>query len=159
MTEITQSTQQRQERNRQRRTRAASSPARLSPACWWPTPSPSKWMARALDGTRCSSSGCGAASNTRRSTSKLTTALARLAPPSVATSILESPPPAFETLRHDARSSLLQPSANQLGRLNLADTPRIKAPNFSDNRDRLCQHPSCYLFHTAIDQSSAKIAQ
>jgi hypothetical protein len=47
-------------------TRARSSPARRSPAYSPATPSPSAWTARGPGGTTCSSSGCGAASNTRR---------------------------------------------------------------------------------------------
>src|SRR5665648_372082 len=46
---------------------------------------PSAWTARAPGGTTSSSSGCGAASNTRRFISRPTTASARPAPQSVAT--------------------------------------------------------------------------
>jgi hypothetical protein len=49
-------------------TRARSSPARHSPACSPATPSPSAWTAKGLGVITCSSSGCGAASSTRRST-------------------------------------------------------------------------------------------
>jgi transposase InsO family protein len=48
------------------RIRAASSLARPSLACRSKTESPSAWMARALGETTSSSSGCGAAPNTRR---------------------------------------------------------------------------------------------
>jgi putative transposase len=51
--------------------------ARHSPACWPTTRSPSAWTARAHGGTTSSSSGCGAASNTRRSTCEPTTTSAR----------------------------------------------------------------------------------
>src|ERR1700730_8950054 len=50
-------------------TRAANSPATTSPAPWSATGSPSAWTARAATWTTSSSSGCGAASNMRRSTS------------------------------------------------------------------------------------------
>jgi hypothetical protein len=50
-------------------TRAASSPATSSQAPWSATGSPSAWMARAATWTTSLSSGCGAASNTKRSTS------------------------------------------------------------------------------------------
>src|ERR1700758_5276574 len=48
-------------------TRAHNSLARRSPACLPATTLPSAWMAKAPGGTTCSLSGCGAASNTRRS--------------------------------------------------------------------------------------------
>src|SRR3974390_2404808 len=48
-------------------TKARSSPARPSPACSPRTPSPSAWTEKAPGGTTSSSSGYGAASNTRRS--------------------------------------------------------------------------------------------
>ena len=48
-----------------------------SPACWPTTASPSAWTAKAPGETMCSSNGCGAASNTRRSTCGPTTASAR----------------------------------------------------------------------------------
>src|SRR5450631_3194065 len=68
-------------------TRARSSPARHSPACSPATPSPSAWMARAPGATTCSSSDCGAASNTRRCTCEPTTTSARPAPRSADISI------------------------------------------------------------------------
>jgi hypothetical protein len=49
-------------------TRARSSPARPSPASSLGKASPSAWMAKAPGGTMCSSSGCGAPSNTRKHT-------------------------------------------------------------------------------------------
>jgi hypothetical protein len=49
------------------RIRAASSPASTSRACCSTRKSPSAWTARAHGATMCLSSGCGAASNTRRS--------------------------------------------------------------------------------------------
>jgi putative transposase len=49
--------------------RARSSPVQPSPACSPVTASPSAWTAKAPGGTTSSSSGCGAASNTRRSIS------------------------------------------------------------------------------------------
>ena len=58
-------------------TRARSSPARPSPACSPTTALRSAWTARAHGGTTCSSSGCGAASNTRRCICGPTTASAR----------------------------------------------------------------------------------
>ncbi len=48
-------------------TRVRSSRARRSPVCLPATASPSAWMAKGPGETTCSSSGCGAASNTRRS--------------------------------------------------------------------------------------------
>ena len=60
-------------------TRARSSPARPSPACSPATASPSAWTARAPGATTCSSKGCGAASNTRRSICTPTKASARRA--------------------------------------------------------------------------------
>src|SRR5215204_4131485 len=68
------------------RIRARSSRARPSPACSPTTILRSAWMARALGGTMSSSSGCGAASNTRRSICEPTTASARPALRSAATS-------------------------------------------------------------------------
>src|SRR5215207_6874432 len=69
------------------RIRARSSRARPSPA-YSPTMAlPSAWMARALGATTSSSSGCGAALNTRRSICEPTTASARLALRSAAISI------------------------------------------------------------------------
>lgn len=53
----------------QRRLGAANSPATTSPARWSATRSRSAWTARAATWTTSSSSGCGAASNTRRSIS------------------------------------------------------------------------------------------
>src|SRR6202048_3564596 len=47
----------------------ASSPATASPALWRPMMSPSAWTARGAAWTTSSSSDCGAASNTKRSTS------------------------------------------------------------------------------------------
>jgi transposase-like protein len=67
-------------------TKAASSPARPSPAYWRRMTSLSAWMAKGLGGTTCSSSGCAAASNTRRSTCEPTTPSARHAPRLDATS-------------------------------------------------------------------------
>ena len=67
-------------------TRARSSPARPSPACSPTTALRSAWTARAPGGTTCSSSGCGAASNTRRCICGPTTASARPALRSAATS-------------------------------------------------------------------------
>ena len=58
-------------------TRARSSRARPSPACSPTTALRSAWTAKGLGGTTCSSSGCGAASNTRRSICEPTTASAR----------------------------------------------------------------------------------
>jgi hypothetical protein len=52
-------------------TKGASSPATTSPAPSSGTGSPSAWTAKAGAWTTSSSSGCGAASNTRRSTSTL----------------------------------------------------------------------------------------
>ena len=63
----------------------ASSRARHSPACSPTTALRSAWTARAPGGTTCSSSGCGAASNTRRCTCGPTTASARPALRSAAT--------------------------------------------------------------------------
>jgi len=68
-------------------TRARSSPARPSPACSPATASPSAWTARARGATTCSSSGCGAASNTRMCTCGPTKASARHATRSADTSI------------------------------------------------------------------------
>ena len=56
-----------------------------SPACYPPTPSRSAWTAKGLGGTMSSSSGCGAASNTRRCICGPTTASARLVYRSAAT--------------------------------------------------------------------------
>ena len=67
-------------------TKARSSPAKPSPARLSATASPSASTARGLGATTCSSSGCGAASNTRRSICAPTTASARPAPRSAATS-------------------------------------------------------------------------
>ena len=47
-------------------TRVRSSLARPSPACSPPTALRSAWTVKGLGGTTCSSSACGAASNTRR---------------------------------------------------------------------------------------------
>ncbi|WP_368039347.1 MULTISPECIES: hypothetical protein [unclassified Tardiphaga] len=58
-------------------TRVRSSPARPSPECLPTTASRSAWTATAPGGTTCSSSGCGEASNTRRSTCGPTTASAK----------------------------------------------------------------------------------
>src|SRR5260370_7940694 len=66
--------------------RAASSPARPSPACSPTTASQSAWTARAPGATTYSSNACGAASNTRRSICGPTTASARHAHRSGATS-------------------------------------------------------------------------
>src|SRR5579875_285442 len=59
------------------RTKATNSPAPTSPASFWGRPSPSAWTARDRGGTTCSSSGCGARSNTRKSISGPTTASAK----------------------------------------------------------------------------------
>ena len=67
-------------------TRARSSRARPSPARSPATASRSAWTARAHGATTCSSSDCGAASNTRRSICTPTTASRRLALRSGATS-------------------------------------------------------------------------
>jgi len=58
--------------------------ARRSPACWPTTALRSAWTARAPGATTCSSSVCGAASNTRRCIFGPTTASARPALPSAA---------------------------------------------------------------------------
>src|SRR5664280_946933 len=57
--------------------RARNLPARPSPACSPSTASPSAWTAKGLGGTMCSSNGCGAASNMRRSICELTKPSAR----------------------------------------------------------------------------------
>src|SRR5664279_3341201 len=57
--------------------RARNLPARPSPACSPTTTSPSAWTAKGLGGTMCSSNGCGAASNMRRSICELTKPSAR----------------------------------------------------------------------------------
>src|SRR6266568_2773126 len=57
-------------------TRARSSPARPSPAPLPRTALQSAWTAKAPGATTCSSSGCGAASNTRRCICEPTTASA-----------------------------------------------------------------------------------
>ena len=66
-------------------TRARSSPAQPSPVYSPTTALRSAWTAKAPGGTTCSSSGSGAASNTRRSTCEPTTASARPAHRSVGT--------------------------------------------------------------------------
>lgn len=66
--------------------RARSSRARPSSACSPATPLPSAWTARARGGTTCSSSGCGAASSTRRCICGPTTASVRHAARSAAIS-------------------------------------------------------------------------
>jgi len=63
--------------------KARSSPARPSPACSPATASPSAWTAKGLGATTCSSNGCGAASNTRRSICEPTKASAKRAVRSV----------------------------------------------------------------------------
>ena len=68
------------------RTRVRSSRARPSPACLPTTALRSAWTAKGLGGTMSSSSGCGAASNTRRCISGPTTASARPALRSAVTS-------------------------------------------------------------------------
>jgi len=67
-------------------TRARSSPARPSPARSPATASRSAWMAKEHGGTTCSSSGCGAASNTRRYICGPTKALAKRGTRSAVTS-------------------------------------------------------------------------
>ena len=67
-------------------TRARSSRALRSPACSPVMASPSAWMARTPGATTCSSSGCGAASNTRRSICAHTTPCPTPAPRSADTS-------------------------------------------------------------------------
>src|SRR5215212_8112395 len=71
--------------------RAASSPARPSPACWPRTRSPSAWTARVPGATTSSSRGSGDRSSTRRSTSELTTRSPRPAPRSAGTSTSTTP--------------------------------------------------------------------
>ena len=58
-------------------TRVRNLPVKPLPACWPRTASRSAWTAKAPGGTTCSSSGCGEASSTRRSTCGLTTVSAR----------------------------------------------------------------------------------
>ena len=58
-------------------TRAASSPAPPSPACWQPPASASRWTAAGAGWTTCSSNGCGARSSTRTSTSRAMPTAAR----------------------------------------------------------------------------------
>ena len=65
---------------------ARSSPARPSPARSPATASRSAWMAKEHGGTTCSSSGCGAASNTRRYICGPTKALAKRGTRSAVTS-------------------------------------------------------------------------
>ena len=70
----------RQARDLQHRSGQRSSPARCSPAVSRRPGSGSAWMAAAAGSTTSSSSGCGARSNTRRSTSKPTPTVARPEP-------------------------------------------------------------------------------
>jgi len=63
----------------------SQSPRRPSPACSPATALRSAWTARAPGATTCSSSGCGAASNTRRSICEPTTVCPRPAPRSAVT--------------------------------------------------------------------------
>src|SRR6185312_10548594 len=92
-----------------------SSRERPSPACSPTMTLRSAWMARGPGGITCSSSGYGAASNTRRCICGPMTASAR---------------PALRLdARHGTRSRLLHPAANPHGGLTTADAPLIDAEN------------------------------
>jgi hypothetical protein len=106
-----------------------SSRERPSPACSPTMTLRSAWTARGHGGTTCSSSGYGAASNTRRCICGPMTASARPALRLVATWTSITPATAFEPWRHDTRSSLLHPAANPDGSLTPADAPLIDAEN------------------------------
>ena len=103
---------------------------RPSPACSPRTASRSAWTARAPGATTCSSSGCGAASNTRRFICAPTTASAKPAHRSAAisTSTMQRRPHSSLDGTH-TRSSLLQPAAPPLGSLTPAEAPLSDAEN------------------------------
>jgi len=103
--------------------RARNSPTRPSPACLPTTASSSAWMAKEPGGTRCSSNGSGAASNTRRCICGPTKALARRGTQSAA---ISSTAAALIRALTATGPSLLQHAANPRG-LTPADSRLIDA--------------------------------
>jgi hypothetical protein len=100
-----------------------------SPVCWPATALRSVWTVKGLGGTTCSSSACGAASNTRRYICGPTKVYPRLALRSAATWTFIMAGVHTRGLTVSRRSSLLNPAATPLGSLSPAEAPLIDAEN------------------------------